>query len=106
MYTQEITVEPLKYGHRSTESTKRGVRIKEVTYGDVAFMTLLTVSSVQYKTRLTHLKLLIHSTKTSSFSSTQHCTSQLYRQITVTVLKRNELQRNAACKNLSGKAQF
>ena len=29
------------------------------------------------KTRLTHLKLLIHSTKASSFNSTQHSTSQL-----------------------------
>ena len=52
------------------------------------------------KTRLTlvfqlHLKLLIHSTKTPSFSSIQHRTSQLQTNY---CLKRNELQRNAACK--------
>ena len=60
------------------------------------------------KTRLTlvfnlHLNLLIHSTKTLSFSSTKHCTYQLqskcsHRQISV--LKQNEVQRNAACKKL------
>ena len=51
------------------------------------------------KTRLTlafklHLNLLIHSTKTLSFSSIQHCTYQLqskYSRRQITVLKRNEL---------------
>ena len=59
------------------------------------------------KTRLTfvfklHLSLLIHSTKTLSFSSIQHCTYQLhtYSHRKITVLRRNELQRNAACKKL------
>ena len=47
------------------------------------------------------LSLLIHSTKTLSFSSIQHCTHQLrtYSRRQITVLKRNELQRNAACKS-------
>ena len=60
------------------------------------------------RTRLTlifklHLSLLIHSTKTLSFSSIQNCTYHLHtysrRQIMITALRRNELQRNAACKN-------
>ena len=54
-------------------------------YDDVTFMTPLTVlreCSVA-KTRITlvfklNLKLLIHSTKILSFSSIEHCTSQLY----------------------------
>ena len=48
-------------------------------YNDVTFMTALKLS---FKTRLTlvfklHLSLLIHSTKTLSFNSIQHCTYQL-----------------------------
>ena len=66
------------------------------------------------KTRLTlifklHLSLLIHRcTKALSFSSVQNCTYQLhtYSHRQITVLRRNELQRNAACKKLWHKAQF
>ena len=55
-----------------------------------------------------HLSLLIHSTKTLSFNSIQHCTYQLrtYSPRKITVSKRNELKRNAACKTLQRKAQF
>ena len=74
-------------------------------YDDVTFMTPLKCSVA--KTRLTlvfklHLGLLMHSTKTLSVSSIQHCTYQLrtYSRRQITVLKRNELQRNAACKKL------
>ena len=57
------------------------------------------------KSRLTlvltlHLNL-IHSTKTLSFSSILHCTSQLqseYSRRQITALKRNELQRSAVSK--------
>ena len=43
-----------------------------------------------------------------SFSSLQNCTCQLhtYSRSGITFLKRNELQRNAACKKLQRKAQF
>ena len=49
-------------------------------------------------------KLLIHSTKTTSFSSIQHCTSQLqskYCRRQITVLRpfnTKRVQRNTACK--------
>ena len=78
---------------------------KRRQYDDVTSTTPLTVlSGSVVKTSFTsviklHLNLLTHSTK----RSIQHCTSQLqskYSRREITVLKRNELQRNTECKKL------
>ena len=82
---------------------KRG-HYNDVTQYDSTYSFQCSVA----KTRPTlvfkrHLNLSIHSTKTLSFSSIRHCTSQLqskHSRRLITVLKRNELQRNAASKKL------
>ena len=75
-------------------------------------MTAITVLSVhQLKSgsntsEKLHLNLLIDSTKTLSFSSIQHCISQLqskHSRRQITVLKRNGLQRNTECKTFYAK---
>ena len=86
----------------------RGVHIKEVpTMGHFYGSTYSFKCSVA-KTRLTlvfnlHINLLIHSTNTLSFGSTKHCMYQLHCKCShgqISVLKQNEVQRNAACKKL------
>ena len=77
-------------------------------YDDVNFYdSTYSVKCSVAKTRLTvvfklHLSLLIHSTKTLSFSSIQNCTYQLhtYSRRHITVLRSKELQHNAGCKKL------
>ena len=83
-YSQTSLIRTLK--GQSEVSVLERCLYKRGHYDDVTFMTPLTVLSVQYyvaKTRLTlvfklHLSLLIHSTKTLSFSSIQNCSYQLH----------------------------
>ena len=90
---------------RSEVSVLGGCPNKRGQYDDITFTTPLTVLSGSVaKTSFTsvlklHLNLLTHSTK----SSIQHCTSQLqskYSRREITVVKRNELQRNTEYKKL------
>ena len=89
-----------------TEGTEQSVCIREVSiwkrslwWRHFYYSTYSFKCSVA-KTRLTlifklHLKLLTHSTKTTSFHSIQHCTSQLQTNY---CFKQNKPQCNAACK--------
>ena len=90
---------------RSEVSVLEGCPNKRGQYDDITFTAPLTVLSGSVaKTSFTsvlklHLNLLTHSTK----SSIQHCTSQLqskYSRREITVVKRNELQRNTECNKL------
>ena len=90
---------------RSEVSVLEGCPNKRGQCDDITFTTPLTaLSGSVAKTSFTsvfklHLNLLTHSTK----SSIQHCTSQLqskYSRREITVVKRNELQRNTECKKL------
>ena len=68
---------------RTERSVRISIRIKEVTMRERHFYySTYSFKCSVAKTRLTlvfklHLKLFIHSTKPPSFSSIQHCTSQL-----------------------------
>ena len=89
-----------------SEGTEQSVCIREVSiwkrslwWRHFYYSTYSLKCSVA-KTRLTlifklHLKLLTHSTKTTSFHSIQHCTSQLQTNY---CFKQNKPQCNAACK--------